>query len=152
MPVLTRERDLATRTVDELYLSKHFSSFSLLILSISFEMAESPILPPEVFRQIFSLVTRDQLSRCARVSKTWCQHATPVLYENVNLTWRRSLVVCKQSWDNMHMDRCVCERTGLRKSERNKKQAGIQEDTELCLSIALEHYPMKMNLGRHCII
>lgn len=94
------------------------------MLSISFEMGESPILPPEVFRQIFSFVTRDQLSRCARVSKTWCQHATPVLYEDINLTWRRSLIVCKQSWDNMHMDRCVCERTGLCKSEKHQEASG----------------------------
>ena len=71
-------------------------------------MTELSILPPEIFRQVFSLVTRDQLARCARVSKTWCEHATPVLYEHIELTWRRPLVVCKQSWDNMHIDRCVC--------------------------------------------
>ncbi|KAI4763805.1 hypothetical protein E4T52_02477 [Aureobasidium sp. EXF-3400] len=76
-------------------------------------MTASSALPPEIFRRILSLVAREEVARCARVCKTWCEHATSLLYEHIDLTWRRPMIICEQSWDNMQPDTCPCELIGI---------------------------------------
>ncbi|KAI4723323.1 hypothetical protein E4T48_00333 [Aureobasidium sp. EXF-10727] len=95
-------------------------------------MAASSTLPPELFQQILSLVPHAQLACCALVSKAWCKHATSLLYENIDLTWRRPLMLCSQSWDNMQLDPCPCERAGHCTIESHL-EAGRQTQRHRCI-------------------
>ncbi|KAI4851976.1 hypothetical protein E4T44_01790 [Aureobasidium sp. EXF-8845] len=70
-------------------------------------------LPAEVFRHIFSLVHLSQLASCALVSKTWSAHAIPLMYESVDLTWRRPIAMCDRGLDSLLVDPCPCEDIGF---------------------------------------
>jgi hypothetical protein len=73
----------------------------------------STILPAELFRHIFSLVHLSQLVSCALVFKTWHAHATPLMYESIDLTWRRPVSMCDRGLDSLLLDPCPYEDMGI---------------------------------------
>jgi hypothetical protein len=73
----------------------------------------STTLPAELFRHIFSLIHVSQLESCALVSKTWYAHVTPLMYESVDLIWRRPIAMCDRGLDSLLLDPCPCEDKGI---------------------------------------
>lgn len=71
------------------------------------------MLPAELYRHIFSLMRLDELASCALVSKTWHAHVKPVMYEVVNLTWRRPISMCDRGRDSLLLDPCPCVDVGF---------------------------------------
>lgn len=69
-------------------------------------------LPTEVLQQILLLLPRLELSICARVSKAWRTVITPLLYEHVDLVWRRPISMCDRGMDILLLDPCPCEEMG----------------------------------------
>ncbi|KAI4725929.1 hypothetical protein E4T49_06317 [Aureobasidium sp. EXF-10728] len=69
-------------------------------------------LPTEILRQILLMVPRHELAACARVSKMWHTYVTPLLYEQINLRWRRPISMCDRGMDTILLDPCPCEQMG----------------------------------------
>lgn len=73
----------------------------------------SSVIPAELLRYIFSLVHLNELVSCALVSKTWHAHVMPLMYECVDLTWRRPISMCDRGRDSLLLDPCPCEAVGF---------------------------------------
>ncbi|KAI5239941.1 hypothetical protein E4T43_06433 [Aureobasidium subglaciale] len=76
-------------------------------------------LPVEIFQLIVSFTARKDLSSFALVSKPWCAYVVPVLYNTIDLTWRRPILICDEAGANMHLDRCLCEQLGHCKPDQH---------------------------------
>lgn len=66
-------------------------------------------VPREIFWDILAYTPKECLPSFAQVSKTWNATVTPILYERIDLTWRRTRYICHQGYADSHPDVCPCE-------------------------------------------
>jgi hypothetical protein len=109
-------------------------------------MVSSLDLPTEVFAQILSLIPRRQLHSCALVSKLWYAQTTPLLYQQINLTWSCPVKVCREGIYYFHLSPCRCEELGTCRHEQHqfespRRHFRMEEQCLRKVSCAIETWP-----------